>query len=251
VKFNNSKTSGIHPELVSYIRSATDWSLYHPTVQLNKRTHNGAGLTFEYLLKVPVNSRASADLLELDTEVKTGREESGSLLTLFTKNPPRKLRALTKQFGTDSFMEDDPNMLDRRGFYYTHTNKRDGLFKAVDSPDKLLLTHKDEEVAYWSCNQFKDPIQKMDRVCYAKTASKKINGVEHFKYNTVELYYGFKAEKFYADILSGDVIIDFRAHFDYTKMAMRDHGTAFRVDSATLAETYYEGYEFINLNDNL
>lgn len=239
--FINSKTPDVHPGAVDYIRQAADWTQYHPSVNVSgKSASRDAGMTFEHLLGVPINSIAAPDLPGVSTEVKTGRDESGSMLTLFTKNPPRAMRRLTTRFGTDVLTSER----DRRSFYLTHSNKETcaSPFVLLDAPDRLLIRHGDEDVAHWTTKQLAGAMAKLDRLCYAKASSKIVGGHEHFKFHSFELYHGFKAQTFYKAILSGDAYVDFRSHFCNIKNKFRDHGTAFRVNAKTFGAAFYNGY---------
>ena len=68
------------------------------------RTHNtGIGKTFEDLVNVKENNKQAADYLD-ELELKSSRELSGSMVTLFTKapsHPPQANTQLRLKFGKD------------------------------------------------------------------------------------------------------------------------------------------------------
>lgn len=241
MKLPRPYSAGIDPAVVDHIRTAQDWTEYFPTV---RNGNTGVGMTFEHRCGVPENNLADADLR--GAELKAKRVDSDSLLTLMTKNPPRAVRKLTMEFGTDTF--DDEDVLYRRRLYHTLRNGHSDLFELAVSDDALDLISINEggAVASWTSTVLKKSLGKLTNLCLIDAKTKLVEGQEHFQYTGFTYYHGFDQQKFIEALIAGEAFIDFRAHYCHAKKKLRDHGTAFRINPDKLADLY-EGHERVEL----
>ena len=239
MKLPRPYSAGIDPAVVDHIRTAQDWTEYFPSV---RNGNTGVGMTFEHRCGVPENNWRCPDLYE--AELKAKRLDSDSLLTLMTKNPPRAVRKLTMEFGTDTF--DEAGDLYRRRLYHTLKNGKSELFSLVETDESLDLMSGDRVVAQWSSATLARALSKLTNLCLIDAKTKLVEGQEQFQYTGFTYYHGFDQQKFIEALIDGEAFIDFRAHYCHVKKKLRDHGTAFRINPDKLPDLY-KGYERVEL----
>lgn len=233
MKLTSPVSAGIDQAVIDHIKSAQDWTQHFPTI---RKGNTGVGMTFEHQCRIPENNLAGADLR--DAELKAKRVDSDSLLTLMTKNPPRAVRRLTNEFGTDTFDED--GKLYRRRLYHTLRNGRSDLFELADTDDglDLISLNTGGVVASWTSALLSKGLGKLTNLCLIDAHTRLVEGEEHFQYSGFTYYHGFNQQAFIDMLLAGEAFIDFRAHYCHVKKKQRDHGTAFRIDPSKLSSLY-------------
>lgn len=232
MKLTSPVSAGIDQAVIDHIKSAQDWTQHFPTI---RKGNTGVGMTFEHRCAIKENNLAGADLG--DAELKAKRVDSDSLLTLMTKNPPRAVRRLVNEFGTDIHADGAPY---RRRLYHTLKNGSSDLFELAETEHglDLIAINSGAPVASWTSATLSKGLGKLTNLCLIDAHTKLIEDVEHFQYSGFTYYHGFDQQAFLKLLIAGDAFIDFRAHFCHVKGKLRDHGTAFRINPDKLASLY-------------
>ncbi len=203
----------------------------------SKRFHDtGIGKTLEDWLEIKENNIAGPDNTEY--ELKSERNHSSSMLTMFTKSPlPRgSTTLLREEYGYPSKFNKDPELhatLDSRNFTNLPSGKK---LRIACLPDKItIVNHLDETLCGWK----KEDLQKAFETKFSKAmllvkADSRMNaqGKEEFWYKDAIAMKNFGFGGFINALKSGIVKIDLRlGHYDSGKLLGKrhDHGTAFRV----------------------
>ena len=201
-------------------------------VKTRRSGNTGVGKTLEDLLGVKENNIPDPD--GYMTELKSGRKNSSSMLSLFTKSP------LPKKINTQ--------LLNHRGYQYKkgkalHTTvssdkfnmlKGKPGFKIHIKADRVeLIHHKPYEsmpTPYWDIDVLKKQFlgKYPDKLLYVKADSRGRGKKEEFHYTEAYLASGFSFKRFIELLKSGDILIDIRIG-QYPDGRPHDHGTGFRI----------------------
>lgn len=210
------------------------------------RTHNtGIGKTFEDLIGITENNNFLADYEDV-LELKSSRELSNSMVTLFTKAP-------THPKGINSIMRERFGEPDQKaeGLKTVHTTfsalkfntffKRFGFKLEVNEEKrriyiliKNLETDEIEDIEiYYEFDEIKNIIEKkLDYIAYIKTETKTENGKEFFNFKKAILLSDLTFDKFIQFIKEGLILYDIRIgvyRSGKLKGKTHDHGSGFRV----------------------
>jgi hypothetical protein len=210
------------------------------------RTHNtGIGKTFEDLIGIIENNNSLADYEDV-LELKSSRELSGSMVTLFTKSP-------THPKGVNSIMRERFGEPDQKadGLKTLHTTfsalkfntffKKFGFRLKVDEENKkIFIIVKDLEKdqiedieIYYEFDIIKDIIEKkLDYIAYINAETKTENEKEFFNFRKATLLSGLNFDKFINFIKEGLILYDIRIgvyRSGKLKGKTHDHGSGFRV----------------------
>lgn len=210
------------------------------------RTHNtGIGKTFEDLIGISENNNFLADYEDV-LELKSSRELSTSMVTLFTKAP-------TNPKGMNSIMRETYGEPDQKagGLKTVHTTfsalkfntffGKFGFKLEVDEQKrriyiliKNLQTGKIENIeVYYDFDDIKEVIEKkLDYVAYIKAETKTENGKEFFNFKKAILLNGLTFDKFIRFVKEGLILYDIRIgvyRSGKMKGKTHDHGSGFRV----------------------
>ena len=188
----------------------------------------------EKAIGIQENNIASPDLG--DVELKSQRENSNTMITLFTFNKTAwKMNPLhaIKQYGSK-----DKN--GRLGMYYImgRVANSAGLRLYVDD-DTVSVRHDDGSiVVQWDLidivKKFND---KVKNILLVKAVVEERDGIEYFFYNRARLLSGGTSLLIVKDQLEREhLIIDLRLHDKGT--SARNHGTGFRVYEKNLEHLY-------------
>lgn len=219
-------------------------------IQSNRQHNTGIGKTFEDLLEKKEDNKAIADFG--DIEIKTHRESSQSLITLFTKSPnyPQKANSILRErFGYPSPEHNDLKILHTTLRSNTYSNVKDTYFFTfqVDREHqeiKILVVDKENNIlsdnTVYSFSIIKQAIEKkIKKIAYitAETYYDE-NKIEYFRFLELVLFYNPTFENFITLLEKGSIAIDIRIGVyksspKYGKT--HDHGTAFRI--------FYEDFE--------
>lgn len=215
-------------------------------VESHRRGDTGIGKTLEDLLGISENNIAGPDFEVY--ELKSGRKDSSSMLTLLTKAPlPRGAnKNLLRAFGyMQRKVPRDYKQLTLTGEKTGESNiplENKELHVTVDSikPNSvgLILKSKGDRIyiandkgveAYYDKTVLREAFEKKyKRLIYVLADNKKEGKKEHFWFNEAYLLYGFSFERFCELIKEGKLKVDLRIGH-YPDGRPHDHGTGFRI----------------------
>lgn len=183
----------------------------------------GIGLTFETLMGVEENNLALPDINGI--EIKAHRDNSNSMITLFTFN--RKAWQINPLDAIRKYGSYDAN--GRLGMYYTMslTPNSAGLFLTVDA-EKISVQHTSGKiVATWQLSILAERFsQKIPALLFISAHTEERAGVEYFHFYRGQLMRDTTKELLSELFKTGNLLVDLRLH-DKETMA-RNHGTGFR-----------------------
>jgi hypothetical protein len=213
-------------------------------ISSNRFHDTGIGKTFEDFIGVIENNKSSADYGGV-LELKSTRDLSESMVTLFTKSPnPRGTNTkLRQRFGYFDEEHKDMKILhttfsgdkfntcaDKFGFALDIDEEKQRINIKIKNIKK---DHIEEIEAFYPFEKLKKIIEsKCKTIVLIDAESKKENGVESFKFNKAVLLTGLTFEIFLKAIKDGIIKYDIRLGVYRTgdkKGKTHDHGSGFRV----------------------
>lgn len=219
-------------------------------VPSKRKGDTGIGKTLEHELGIPDNSFPGPD--GKDTELKSGRTGSGSMLTLFTKSPlPRGINTkLRNEYGypDDNFPEKKVirSTIDAIDFTIIKKSPEKIGFKIVNLDDRIELHAtrspkqiSDMEIPYWPKKILAQRVKKKygDSLLYVK-ANVRMNGEkEEFHYTEAYHLKGFDSDKLFELLKNGVLDVDIRLGL-YEDGRNHDHGTGIRVKPHLIDECF-------------
>ena len=210
------------------------------------RTHNtGIGQTFEDLLGIVENNNSLADYKGL-LEIKSSRELSESMITLFTKSPtfPKNINStLREKYGQSDSKADGMKTLHTTlssSKFNTFVNKFGFKLSIYEEKNRMLLlimnlaTGKLEDIeVYYDFSILKEIVEKKCKyIAYIKAETKNQDGKEFFSFKNAVLLSGLTFEKFIQCVKEGIILYDIRIgvyRSGKDKGKTHDHGSGFRV----------------------
>ena len=201
-------------------------------IKTHRIGNTGIGKTLENLLGIEENNIAGPNGHQ--TELKSGRKNSSSMLTLFTKSPmPEKINAkLLEKFGRISSnnrkkLHTTINAISRNTLY-----DKDG-FKIEVHNTKIEINHLDYGTMltpYWEKQELERAfIRKYPKnLLYVKADCRNSGKNEEFHFNKAWLMHGFDFDNFIKLLKDGKIFVDIRIG-QYPDGRPHDHGTGFRV----------------------
>ncbi|MBI2005577.1 MAG: MvaI/BcnI restriction endonuclease family protein [Candidatus Aenigmarchaeota archaeon] len=212
---------------------------------LSNRSHDtGIGKTFENLIGIVENNNFLADY-ERVLELKSSRELTKSMLTLFTKsptNPPKVNSYLRERYGSPD--------LDAGGMKILHTtfsalkfntfvNKYGFKLEVDEKSRKVLLLVKDLATNFETLREIIE--HKCQHIAFISAESKKEDGKEYFKFDKAVLLKNLTFEKFVKALKEGIIVYDIRIgvyRSGKNKGKTHDHGSGFRVMKNNLSKVF-------------
>ena len=201
---------------------------------ISKRKGNtGIGYTLESLLDIKENNLKTPDFGNI--ELKSQRKNVSNRITTFTFNRAVwkiKQKDLIEKYG---YLD----ATDRKSLYCTvNTNpNQQGLYLRVEDTDTMLeLRHIDGTlIAEWKIKDLIRTFQEKMPALVEVLADTRINSEEKEEFFFNEAYFLKKPDMDnFMDLLKKDIIIvDIRMHIKKNG-AVRNHGTAFRIDERFL-----------------
>ena len=216
------------------------------------RTHNtGIGKTFEDLVNVVENNKQEVDYLN-ELELKSSRELSNSMITLFTKSPshpPQANTLLRLKFGKDengskilhtTIPGDKFNtFLEKYGFKLEINEKERKIYILIKDLRKDTLI---DFVCYYTFEDLRKIIEeKCKNIVFVTAKIRKENEKEFFHFEEAILLTGLTFEKFLKAIKEGDVFYDIRIGVygsGKSKGKTHDHGSGFRIRKNKIASVF-------------
>ncbi|MCJ7423581.1 MvaI/BcnI family restriction endonuclease [Candidatus Bathyarchaeota archaeon] len=215
-------------------------------VLTHRKGDTGIGKTLEDLLGITENNIAGPDFATY--ELKAGRKESVSMLTLFTKAPspasankrllevfgyaqrkvPRDYRQLSlagKEAGESNIPVEDKEL-----HVTVDALKPNSVGLKLGVREKKLIIENDRGVeAYWYTDTLRESFErKYHRLVYVLADHKMEGGKEHFWFNETLLLDDFGFERFSELVGEGRLKVDIRIGH-YPDGRLHDHGTGFRI----------------------
>ena len=201
-------------------------------VKTHRRGNTGIGKTLEDLLGIEENNIPGPN--GHMTELKAGRKQSSSMLTLFTKSPlPKAINSrLLDGYGYP-----------HRGNKALHTTlpasefntlKGELGFKINITADRVEIVHSKPyefmPTPYWDKETLRESFLRKypDKLLYVKANSRGRGENEYFHYNEAHLLSGFSFERFTDLLAAGDILTDIRIG-QHSNGRPHDHGTGFRI----------------------
>jgi hypothetical protein len=215
-------------------------------VQSHRKGDTGIGKTLEDLLGITENNIAGPDFATY--ELKAGRKESVSMLTLFTKAPlPASAnKRLLEVFGyAQRKVPRDHRQLPLAGKEVDGSKipvEDKELHVTVDAlkpnsvglklgvrENKLSIENDKCVEVYWDNDTLKEAFEKKYHRLVYVLADHKIEGCkEFFWFNEALLLDGFSFERFSELVVEGRLKVDIRIGH-YPDGRLHDHGTGFRI----------------------
>jgi len=192
-------------------------------VPSRRKGPTGVGYTFETLLGLGENNLALPDIENI--EIKAHRDNSNSMITLFTFN--RKAWKVDPLEAIRKYGSYDAN--GRLGMYYTMslTPNSAGLFLNVNDKEISVQHTSGEVIATWQLTTLAERfIQKIPTLLFISARTEERGGKEYFYFYRAQLMMGTSPELLSDLFKTGNLLVDLRLH-DKKTMA-RNHGTGFR-----------------------
>jgi len=184
----------------------------------------GVGHTLEHLLGLNENNLALPDIKKI--EIKAHRENSGSLITLFTFN--KKAWLIPPLDAINKYGSADKN--GRMGLYYTLSIKPNsaGLFLNTGD-DSIFVQHTSgEKIAAWQLETLAQRFtQKIPALLLVSAHTEERDGEEYFHFYRCQLMSDTSPDILLHLFKTEILLVDLRLHAKLT--SARNHGTGFRV----------------------
>ena len=202
-------------------------------VETHRRGNTGVGKTSEDLLGVEENNFPGPN--GHMTELKSGRKQSTSNLTMFTKAPlPRGINSKLRD-GYGYWAKGNKKSLNiTLSAVKFNTIKGKPGFKVNISRERVEIIHSEPyrsiDVPYWDKDILKSAFDKKYQklLLYVKADVKWRGNKEHFHYNEAYLLSGFSFSRFVNLLQAGDILVDIRiGHCPNGRS--HDRGTGFRI----------------------
>jgi len=220
-------------------------------VQSHRKGDTGIGKTLEDLLGITENNIAGPDFSIY--ELKSGRKDSSSMLTLFTKAPMPKgaNKKLLEVFGykqrtkihdtsqkkLGDYMEVEIEegkkevRIEEKELHVTvdaiKENSVGLILKIVDT--RIYIANDKNVEAYYEESILKEAFErKYTKFIYVLASRKKEDSTEYLRFDEAYLLEGFSFKRFSELVKEGIIKLDLRIGH-YPDGRLHDHGTGFRV----------------------
>jgi hypothetical protein len=208
-------------------------------VKTHRSGNTGIGKTLEDVLDIEENNIPGPDAAGV--ELKSARRNSGSMMTLFTKEPPQGSRELWASSLVDEYgYVDDEGRPALKITLYVDTYNNQG-FRTITNERGVHIEHEDDGIiATYPLDYLRDTyIEKVPEMVLVEADTQTIDDDEHFWYNEAYYLEGFDAEEFLNLIRESIIKIDLRMHVRDSGGA-RNHGTAFRIKDTSKLDRAFE-----------
>jgi hypothetical protein len=240
-----------YEEFVKKIKSIKELGF----IQTHRKGPTGIGKTLEDLLGIIENNIAGPDFSIY--ELKSGRKDAASMLTLFTKTPQPKgaIKDLLNTFGYqqrkrvvdqkqltltgEELSELKIPIMDKELHGTVDSIKPNSVGLKLELRNNKIIIGNDKGIdAYYDEEALKPAFEeKYHKLVYVLADSKIEKDVESFWYNEAYLLEGFSFEKFSKLVQEGKLKVDLRVGH-YPNGRLHDHGTGFRIFPRHLPECF-------------
>lgn len=228
-------------------------------VKSHRKGDTGIGKTLEDLLGITENNIAGPDFSVY--ELKSGRKDSPSMLTLFTKTPMPKgaIMNLLEAYGYKQRKEIHDTSQKKMADYVKVKGakteeapvKEKELHVTVDAvrrnsvglilkivEDRIYISDDKAVEAYYEESVLKEAFEKKyAKLIYVSATSKKENSEEYLWFDEAYRLEGFSFGRFSEFVEKGIIKLDLRVGH-YPDGRLHDHGTGFRVLPKYLPECF-------------
>ncbi|MBI5391271.1 MvaI/BcnI restriction endonuclease family protein [Candidatus Woesearchaeota archaeon] len=223
-------------------------------VPSNRAHDTGIGKTFEDSIGIVENNNFLADYAGV-LEIKSKRELSKSMLTLFTKSPsnPKGVNSyLREKYGSPDTAAGGMKTLHTTFSalkFNTFVNKYGFRLEVDKKYRKLFVLVKDlttggivDKDIWYDFDTLKEIIEmKCQHIAFISAKSKKENGKEYFAFTNVVLLKNLTFERFARSVAEGLIEYDIRIGVYRSgkhKGKTHDHGSGFRVKKGNLNKVF-------------
>lgn len=221
----------------------------------SNRSHNtGVGKTFEDLIGVKENNFQLVDFMDF-LELKSQRDYTQSMLTLFTKSPDFPSSAntyLRETFGIPDKHSPDMKVLHTTisGAKFNTLKNRFGFKLDVEKTEQRMYIRvkkiEDGSIVndkiYYNFETLRQIVeQKCQNIAYINAECKVQDDHEIFKYQNAVLLTGLTFEKFIDAVNQGLILYDIRIGVYKTGKNIgktHDHGSGFRIKKADIGKVF-------------
>ena len=220
-------------------------------IESHRTNNTGIGKTFEDLVNVVENNKQKVDYLD-ELELKSSRELSNSMVTLFTKSPshpPQANTLLRLNFGKDenglkilhtTVPGDKFNtFLGRYGFKLEINEKEKRIYVIIkDLVGDTIIDFP----CYYTFDDLRKIVEdKCKNIVFITARIRKMEDKEFFHFEDALLLTGLTFEKFLKAIREGDILYDIRIGVYRTgvmKGKTHDHGSGFRIKKDRIEKVF-------------
>jgi hypothetical protein len=220
-------------------------------IESHRTNNTGIGKTFEDLVNVVENNKQEVDYLN-ELELKSSRELSNSMVTLFTKSPshpPQANTLLRLKFGKD---ENGSKILHTTipGDKFNTFLEKYGFKLEIDEKEKkIYILIKDlktdtiiDFVCYYTFEDLKKIVEKKCKnIAFVTAKIREEKGKEFFHFEKAMLLTGLTFDKFLKAIKEGDILYDIRIGVyggGKNKGKTHDHGSGFRIKKERIQKVF-------------
>lgn len=222
-------------------------------IESKRKGPTGIGYTFETLLNKEEDALNLPDYKSI--EIKTRRKNSKSFISLFNAAPDGdysyEIKRLRDNYGYPDKVLKDSRIINNE-YFANEINSLGTKYKAklkFDWENKKLrfivlnnnLQIVNDEVS-WSFDLLRERLlQKLKFLAIIEADCKFINGIEYFKYRSLELYQLEKFETFLKLIEDGIIKVTFKIGVIRTgerQGEINDHGTSFSISKENISKLY-------------
>ena len=207
-------------------------------IKTHRAGRTGIGKTLEDLLGIDENNIQGPDFGEY--ELKSGRKNSNSMLTLITKSPDTKSAntRLRLNYGYSSQAYDNEEKVLHQtlnALTFTPIANTGHRLKVTPVENKIYIEDENGLTdVYWSIDILKRQLAKKlgTKFLYVKADCRGIGDSEEFYFETAYLVEGFSASKIIDLVKSGSIYVDLRIgqyHGGKNDGKTHDHGTGLRI----------------------
>lgn len=220
-------------------------------IESHRTNNTGIGKTFEDLVNVIENNKQEVDYLN-ELELKSSRELSNSMVTLFTKSPshpPQANTLLRLKFGKDEKGSKILHTTVPGDKFNTFLEKYGFKLEINENEKRIYILIKDlrtntliDFICYYTFEDLKKIVEKKCKnIAFVTAKIRKDNEKEFFHFENAILLIGLTFNKFLKAIQNGDILYDIRIGVygnGKNKGKTHDHGSGFRIKKDRIAKVF-------------
>jgi len=198
----------------------------------------GVGYTFEAMMGIKENNLVEPDLDGV--EIKTHRQGSKSLITLFTSDRKSWQKNSTQKKIIEKYGFYNKGRINLYSTITTIKPNSQGLYLQVGD-DGVSIQHVTNigKIATWQYVTLLEKFTtKLSALLFVTANTKRIDGIEYFHYVKGQILKGLIGKNTLKALFeNGDIVIDLRLHIK-TNKNVKNHGTGFRIKTEKLSKIF-------------